>query len=59
MPYADPADEAIRSRIYRQLRRTQKLRKEEIKRASTLGAPMPVPARELTVKGPAHGLRIR
>jgi hypothetical protein len=58
MPYADPADETRRSQIYRQLRRTQKLRKEEIKRSTTIGDPMPVPATELKVKGPAHGLRI-
>src|SRR5262245_12038025 len=58
MPYADPKDEGRRSKIYRQLRRTQRLRKEEIKRGSTLGAPMPTPASKLHVKGPAHGLRI-
>jgi len=44
--------------LERQLRRTQDLRKEEVKRASTIGAPMPVPAKELKVKGPAHGLTI-
>lgn len=58
MPYADPADETARSRIYRQLRRTKALRKEEIKRASTIDVPMPQPSTELHVKGPAHGLRI-
>jgi len=50
---ASPAGE-----MARQLRRTQDLRKEEVRRASTLGAPMPVPAKELKVKGPAHGLTI-
>lgn len=41
-----------------QLRRTKELRQEEIKRASTIGAPLPTPATELFVKGPAHGLTI-
>jgi hypothetical protein len=58
MPYANPADEAVRSRIYRQLRRTQKLRKEELKRTTTIGAPLPLPSTEFKVKGPSHGLRI-
>lgn len=44
--------------IERQLRRTQKLRQEEIRRGTTIGAPLPVPARELQVKGPAHGLTV-
>jgi hypothetical protein len=58
MPYADPADEAKRSRIYRQLRRTQAQRKEEVARSSTIGAPLASPAKELKIKGPSHGLRI-
>jgi hypothetical protein len=45
--------------IERQLRRTQKLRQEEIRRNSTIGAPMPVPATELQIaRQPKHGLRI-
>lgn len=51
-------DNSVAGELERQLRRTQKLRKEEIMRASTIGAPMPVPTKELQVKGPAHGLTI-
>lgn len=41
-----------------QLRRTRDLRKEELKRSSTLGAPLASPAKELKIKGPSHGLTI-
>jgi hypothetical protein len=58
MPYANPADETRRSQMYRQLRRTKALREEELRRSSTLGAPMPTPAKELKIKGPEYGLTI-
>lgn len=41
-----------------QFRRTQRLRQEEIRRSTTIGAPLPVPATELKVKTPDHGLMI-
>lgn len=44
--------------LERQLRRTQRQRQEEIRRTTTMGAPMPVPAVEMPIKGPAHGLTI-
>lgn len=51
-------DTSPQGELEKQLRRTQRLRQEEIKRSTTIGAPLPVPARELKIPGPAHGLRI-
>lgn len=50
--------ESPQGELEKQLRRTQELRKEEIRRTTTIGAPLPVPAKTLDVKGPAHGLKI-
>jgi hypothetical protein len=58
MPYADPADETKRSRIYRQLRRTQKLRAGGDQALDDHRRPDAGAGDELKVKGPAHGLRI-
>lgn len=44
--------------LERQLRRTKRLRQEELRRSSTIGAPMPVPSRVLEVPGPKHGLTV-
>ena len=40
------------------LRRTREQRKKELTETTTIGAPLQVPAKELKIAGPAHGLRI-
>lgn len=45
-------------KLSEQLRRTKELRAREIEEATTLGAPLPSPAKELRIPVPEHGLRI-